>query len=241
MAAFAYNEHAMDKKTLTRKIIRIAILSTLVIVGILGIIFTALSTDFMGGGVVFMFFTVQSNIFIILMAATTLVSEILSLTINKSFINQVIYYLKFVATIAITVTFIVFFTMLAPLMGVDYLLSFNNFSLHAIVPILAIVDFILFDTGINLSYLKSLIGGAMPLYYVFFVYIGVPFNFVYGKDLKFPYFFLDYEKNGFLFEKGFGVILWIIVLLISIFGLCLLFCLFMKLRQKNINQKKIEA
>ena len=157
--------------------------------------------------------------------------------INKRFVNQILLYIKFVATVAITITFLVFFTMLAPLMGVDYLLSFNNFSLHAIVPILAIVDFIIYDTDINLSYPKSLIGSAMALYYVIFVYIGVPLNFQYGENLKFPYFFLDYEKNGFFFEKGFGIILWIIVLLIGIFALCLLFCLFIKLRQKAIAKK----
>ena len=69
-----------------------------------------------------------------------LINEILLLTIKKSFVNQVLLHIKYVATVAITTTFLVFFTMLAPLMGVDYLLSFNNFSLHAIVPILAIID-----------------------------------------------------------------------------------------------------
>ena len=109
-------------------IARIAILSTLVIVGILGIIFTSLSTQFMGGLSVFLFFTVQSNIFIILMALITIVDEVMILIRHRSFMNQVLYYLKFVATIAITITFLVFFTMLAPLMGMDYLLSFNNFT-----------------------------------------------------------------------------------------------------------------
>ena len=216
-------------------ITRVAILSTLVIVGILGIIFTSLSTQFMGGLSVFLFFTVQSNIFIILMALITIVDEVMILIRHRSFMNQVLYYLKFVATIAITITFLVFFTMLAPLMGRDYLLSFKNFSLHAIVPILAIVDFFLFDTGIDISYPKPLIGAAMPLYYVIFVYVGVPLNFRYGPDLKFPYFFLDYEKNGFFFEKGFGIVFWIIAMLIGIFALCFLFSILMHLRQKRIH------
>lgn len=222
---------------MVRKIIRIAELAALVVIGVLGIVFTAASTDFMGGASVFLFFTVQSNIFIILMAFLFLGHEVISLITKKYFTNQIMIHIKFVATVAITITFIVFFTMLAPLMGMDYLLSFNNFSLHAIVPILAIVDFFLFDADINLTYPKSLIGGAMPLYYVFFVYIGVPLNFQYSENLKFPYFFLDYEKNGFFFEKGFGVVFWIITMLIGIFALCLLFCFFIKLRQKAIVNK----
>ena len=190
----------------------------------------------MGGATVFLFFTVQSNIFIISMAIIFLVIEIISLVTYKVIRNQILFYLKFVATVAITITFVVFFTMLAPLMGVDYLLSFNNFSLHMIVPILAIVDFFLYDMCIEMSYPKSLSGTAMPLYYVNFVYIGVPLHFQYGKDLKFPYFFLDFEKNGFLFEKGFGVIMWILVMMIAIVFLCFLYCFLMKLRQKHISK-----
>ena len=220
-----------------KKIIRILILTSILIVGVLGIVFTAKSTDFMGGSVIFNYFTVRSNVFAILMALIFLCNEVVLLIFKKSFINQVLLYLKFTATIAVTLTFIVFFTMLAPLVGINYFLSFNNFSLHAIVPILAIVDFILFDTDINLTYQKSLIGTAMPLYYVFFVYIGVPFNLQYGENLKFPYFFMDYETNGFLFEKGFGVIPWIIVLFVVVSGLCALFCFVIKKRQK-VSEKK---
>ena len=218
-----------------KKIIRMLILSALIIVGILGIILTAVSTSFMGGASVFYFFTVQSNIFIIAIAFLFLGHEIICLINKKETINQVMLQIKFVATVAITITFLVFFTMLAPLMGVDYLLSFKNFSLHAIVPMLAIIDFIVFDTDINLSYPKSLIATIAPISYVFFVYaIGVPLKLQYAENLYFPYFFLNYEQNGFFFEKGFGVIPWVIVLLTAICGLSLLFCFFIKLRQKAI-------
>ena len=61
---------------LFKKILKITIKAALIIVGILGIIFTAQSSDFMGGAAVFLFFTVQSNIFIILMALIALCNEI---------------------------------------------------------------------------------------------------------------------------------------------------------------------
>ena len=218
-------------------IAKIAIKATLVVVGILGIIFTAQSSAFMGGASVFFFFTVQSNIFIISMALIFLINEILLLRNKKSFINQTLLYIKYVATVAITITFIVFFTMLAPLMGIDYLVSFNNLSLHAIVPILAIVDFFLFDTDINLTYPKSLISTIAPISYVIFVYVGSIFKLQYGENLYYPYFFLDFEKNGFLFEKGFGIIPWIVILLIGICGLSLLYCLLIRVRQKALKNK----
>ena len=217
-------------------IAKIAIKATLVVVGILGIIFTAQSSAFMGGASVFFFFTVQSNIFIIAMALVFLINEILLLRSKKSFINQTLLYIKYVATVAITITVIVFFTMLAPLMGIDYLVSFNNLSLHAIVPILAIVDFFLFDTDINLTYPKSLISTIAPISYVVFVYVGSIFKLQYGENLYYPYFFLDFEKNGFFFEKGFGVILWIIILLVGICGLGFLYCLIIKARQKSLQK-----
>ena len=222
---------------LAKLIAKIAIKDALVMVGTLGIIFTAQSSAFMGGASVFFFFTVQSNIFIILMALLFLINEVVNLITKKSFINEIFRKVKYVATVAITVTFLVFFTMLAPLMGVDYLLSFNNFSLHAIVPILAIIDFILFDTDIHLTYKNSLIATIAPISYVIFVYVGAIFKLQYGENLYYPYFFLDFEKNGFFFEKGFGIIPWVIILLAGICGLGLLYCLIIKARQKAIAKK----
>ena len=222
---------------LTKVLSKIFIKAALVVVGILGIIFTAQSSAFMGGGSVFFFFTVQSNIFIIAMALIFLINEIVLLITKKSFVNQTLLFIKYVATVAITVTFLVFFTMLAPLMGVDYLLSFNNFSLHAIVPILAIVDFILFDTDINLTYSNSLLATISPISYVLFVYVGAIFKLQYGENLYYPYFFLDFETNGFLFEKGFGIIPWILILLAGICGLSCLYCLFIKLRKMQSLKK----
>lgn len=221
-----------------KTVLKIALKASLAIVGILGIIFTAQSSAFMGGGSVFFFFTVQSNIFIIVMSLLFLVNDVMLLVNKKSFVNQTLLLIKYVATVAITITFIVFFTLLAPLMGVDYLLSFNNFSLHAIVPILAIVDFILFDTDINLTYKNSLLATIAPISYVVFVYIGAIFKLQYGKNLYYPYFFLDFEKNGFFFEKGFGIIPWIIILLAGICGLGFLYCLIIKLRQKSLSNEK---
>ena len=222
---------------LLKTITKILIKAALIIIGVLGIVLTALSTAFMGGASVFFFFTVQSNIFIMLMALIFLINEVVVLITNKSFINQTLLHIKYVATVAITVTFLVFFTMLAPLMGVDYLLSFKNFSLHAIVPILAIVDFFLFDKDIKLTYKSSLLATISPICYVIFVYIGAIFKLEYSENLHYPYFFLNIDTNGFLFEKGtMGIIPWIIILLGAIIGLGCLFCLFIKLRQKRIKK-----
>ena len=221
-----------------KNIAKVLIKLALIIVGVLGIIFNFYSTSFMGNGYIFMFFTVQSNLTIILMSFVFLINDILVIFKKKSFVNQFLYHLKYVFTVAITITFLVFFIMLAPTLGVDYLLSFNNFSLHAIVPILAIIDFFIFDKDINITYPSSLLGISMPIYYVIFFLIGIPLGFRYtAEGLKAPYFFLNYEQNGWLFEKGLGVIIWILILTVAISGLCLLFALLMKLRQGKLKKK----
>ena len=225
-------------KTTTNIIIKAA----LIIIGVLGIVFTALSSAFMGGASVFFFFNVQSNIFIMLMALIFLINEVVVLITNKSFINQTLLHIKYVATVAITVTFLVFFTMLAPIVGIDYLLSFNNFSLHAIVPILAIVDFFVFDKDIDMTYPKAFLGLAMPAYYlVFFIictFFGTRYTGANDDSAIAPYFFLNYKQNGFLFEKGtIGVIPWSVILLVAIALLSLLFAFLMRLRQGKITKK----
>lgn len=228
-------KNIINKRSMIKTLIKILIKVTLIIVGVIGIILNALSSKFMGGSSVFLFFTVQSNITIIVMSLVFLILDLILIFKNKEYKNQILYFLKYIFTIAITITFIVFFALLAPIMGIDYVLSFKNFSVHLIVPVLAIIDFYLYDYDINLSLKSSLFGLAMPIYYVFFVFIGVLEGFRYGgEDIKFPYFFLDYETNGWLFEKGMGVIIWILILVAGIIGLCFLFHLLMKIRKKHV-------
>ena len=148
--------------------------SALIIVGILGIIFTMFSAGtFMGDNKALYYFTVQSNITIIGITIVFLVDTIRQLFKKESFINQVLLKIKYVFTIAITITFLVFTVLLAPTLGIEYLLSYNNFSLHFIVPILAIVDFLLFDVYIKLTKFNCLLGLAMPVYYLFFFLLGI--------------------------------------------------------------------
>ena len=215
-----------------KNILKILIKLTLIIVGTIGIMMTASEKTFMGDGVTFMFFTIQSNITIIIMSLIFLIDNILFLFRKKSFINQVLLLLKYTFTIAITITFLVFFVILAPTVSTSYLFSFKNFSVHAIVPVLAITDFFLFDKDIKLTKVNCLLGCAMPLYYLAFVFIGVPLGFNYGGRLYVPYFFLDYKKYGwFSLENGIGVFYWIMILLVAITAMCYIYYFLMKLRQ----------
>ena len=220
-------------------IIRSVIEFTLIVVATTGIIFTNSSGSFMGSNSTFLFFIVQSNITIAAICLVFLIDNILKIFGKPGFVNEVLRKIKYVFTVAITITFLVFFLMLAPTLGVDYLLSYNNFSLHAIVPILALVDFFVFDMDIHLTKLSCLLGTLMPLYYLAFFFIGIPLGFRYLGNVA-PYFFLNYELNGWftISENGIGVVYWIIIMVFAISGLCMLFYLFVYLRQKQIKSKE---
>jgi len=217
-----------------RKAVSILFKAAIIVIGIVGIITTVISSGFMGGKYVFMYFTVQSNVTEIIISAVFLINELC----GRKFVNQTLYMLKFIFTVAITITFLVFFTMLAPLTSFEYLISFNNLSLHLIVPLLAILDFFIFDTGIDLTYPKSLFGLAMPIYYVIFYFIGVPLGFQYSElGNTAPYFFLSFNDIGWFFEKGtVGAAVWIAILVVLIACLCLLYAFIMKKRKKALSR-----
>ena len=226
-----YNRNNDMKKLIIQLIIRLA----LVVIGITGIILTASSTSFMGDKVTFLFFTVQSNITIIIIEMVYAIDVLLQILGKKSFSNNVLLIIKYIFTVAITITFLVFTTMLIPSLSLDYLFSFRNYSLHFIVPILAVVDFFIFNPDIKLTKYSCLWGTAMPIYYVIFFLINIPLGtrYLYGECA--PYFFLNYEKlTWFSFtNNGPGVIYWILILTVAIIGLCYLFYFLMHLRQKH--------
>ena len=222
------------KKNIWSILIKLALVS----IGVSGIIVTYVSAGFMSGGTTFLYFTIQSNITIIAITAIYLVDAIGVLRGREPYKNQILRHIKLSFTVAITITFIVFVTLLAPITGVAYFFSYSNFSLHIIVPILAILDYFLFDTDIKIFKLSFLVGTAMPVYYFFFYLIGRAVGFTYLNGDKAPYFFLDFEKYGWfsVSSEGIGVFYWVTILLVFAALLGLMYALLMKLRQKKISQ-----
>jgi hypothetical protein len=105
------------------------------------------------------------------------------------------------------------------------------------VPVLAIIDFFIFDYKIEFGKLKQLIALAMPLYYLIFVLTLSAFSVDFNGEIV-PYFFLNYEKNGWLWEKNeMGVIFWIIILSLCMVMLAYLFSFAIKSRKKQREKK----
>ncbi|MBQ9248702.1 MAG: Pr6Pr family membrane protein [Ruminococcus sp.] len=190
---------------------------------------------FMSGPQVFMFFTIQSNIAIALICA---IGAVLLLT--QGAVNNGWFILKFVGTVAITLTGAVFSFVLAPTLG-DQAWNLRNILTHVVAPIAAIADF--FVTGVfgKLEKKHTFFGILPPLAYV--IYAAVAYvngwEFIPGKC--YPYFFLNWGSPagafGFCGELPYmGCVWWILIGMALILLLGLVYILIlnaMKRRNRN--------
>ena len=167
---------------------------------------------FMGGGKVFMYFTIQSNIAVALLALAGIF-----LLAKGSHVSSVWYVVKFVATVSITLTGVVFAFILAPTLG-PYVWNFQNILTHVVVPAAAILDF--FVTGVYGDLKKSDAAYVVlpPLAYVIYAGIGYAAGWEFSAGANDPYFFLNWGGPagafGFIDKFPFmGCVWWILALL----------------------------
>ena len=225
----------MQNRPKTIIFLNLLIEALLISIGTYGILLNvARGGSFMGSTSSFMYFTIQSNITIVAITLIFFVLKIIELISKKSLINNVLLHIKFVFTVAITITFLVFFILLAPSNSSSYLTSLNNLTVHAVVPVLALIDFFFFDNDIEFNKFSPLFGALPPLAYLGYVFICVGIGARFNGDLV-PYFFLDYQRLGRFTLSGnsIGVFYYILILLIAIIFLCYLFSFIVYLINKN--------
>lgn len=142
------------------------------------------------------YFTTLSNVFVIIMLLLFLIKEIFNLKYKKY-----LYIIKFLSTISITLTFLVFLFLLAPTLDTGFINAYlmnsaGSLCLHFITPVLSIIDFLLFDREYKLNKIHALYATIPPLLYVVFVVIGSQLGLRWGKMYA-PYNFLNYHaKTG---------------------------------------------
>lgn len=147
------------------------------------------------------YYTIQSNILVILFTMMMLVSNV----VNDHFLKSSYYFIiKGGFVIMIFITFLVFhFVLRTQIMRTspEYLYSHRNLIQHYFVPLSTLFDYFLFDTKGQLKYKYSFIWLSIPISYGLFVYIhsycfdGKFYNFK-GIPHDFPYLFMDWKKNG---------------------------------------------
>ena len=121
----------------TRKIISYLLKILVIVSAIVGTILSAFAGKgaFMGGTRIFMYFTIQSNIAIAFICAVGL----FMLRRDKD-ISDLWNIVKFVGTVAITLTGVVFVIVLAPTLG-ERAWNAQNVLTHVVVPIASVIDF----------------------------------------------------------------------------------------------------
>lgn len=93
----------------------------------------------------FKFYTVDSNILVGLVSIVLIIYELQLLTKKINKIPDYIYILKFIATSAITLTFITTALFLAPRYGLYAMYNNNNLFFHLIVPSLAVISYVFLE------------------------------------------------------------------------------------------------
>ena len=201
---------------------------------LLGILVVGLGSKeaFMGGGSVFMFFTVQSNILISLVDIALII-----IMYCKKTPNRFMHVLKYVSTVAISLTGIVFCFALAPTMG-KFAWNFPNILLHVVVPAFAIFDFFFRAEEYKTRKFDSVFALIPPLAYVIFASVGYVLNWEFMPGTNYPYFFLNWgsEAGAFGFSSNLpfiGCAYWIIILGAAIYGIASLYLYFVKVCKKN--------
>lgn len=160
-----------------------------------------------------MYFTIQSNIAVGIIALIGLV-----LLLRKTIITQTWYLIKFVGTVSITLTGIVFCFVLAPTMG-NAAWNVQNILTHVIVPVAFVVDFFVTSNQSELKKSSVLYVILPPLVYAIYAGIGYVCNWQFAPGYNYPYFFLNWGSlaGALKFTSEFpfmGCLWWIFVLLI---------------------------
>lgn len=178
----------------------------------------------------FSYFTTLSNVAIDVVLLAFMVADVLLIKSNgeKMIKTNLWYIIKFLFTVSITITFLVFMFILAPTMsGGIWAAYFDyygySFCLHFLTPFLAIVDFLLYDYE-YVSTGKHAVYATFPaLTYVLFVTIAA-YSGVRWGNMYAPYNFLNFgvATGWFGFDLsllgpeslGIGVAYMIVVLVI---------------------------
>ncbi|MDR0294198.1 MAG: Pr6Pr family membrane protein [Oscillospiraceae bacterium] len=138
--------------------------------------------------------------------------------------------LGMICAVDLLVTLIVFWVLLAPQQDVSagYLWTFENIAVHTVTPLLCLLDYIFFAEARTLKYRDVYYVCIFPICYVIFTVAAGLAGYVYGYEgilssafssqinlvpVRFPYFFLDFDRLGMMAAVYIGGILIFFLLL----------------------------
>lgn len=155
----------------------------------------------------FMYYTIQTNLLALGLFGLLGVRTILGLRESRTGSAGWFSRLEMVIVVDVLVTLVVFWTLLAPSFDADYLWSFSNLGPHTLTPLACLADYVLFSPAKKLKYKDVFFTCLYPGLYLALVTIAGFSGYVYywqfdqpwssaPTPVRFPYFFLDYDRIG---------------------------------------------
>lgn len=200
---------------------------TIIAIALIGI-FAPTANSFLGQ---FWFFTLQTNLFIVLIMSILVICKILNfLKIETTFIkNKIFSYLRLLTTFFITITGLIYCFILAPVAIVtnnlmSITLSYRDIFLHIFVPVLSIIEYFVLSEKVYIKIRSSFIFLIYPIIYVLSIFLRAGLGgTAFPGGSVYPYFFIDptFYNQGWLAVCGYSIIL-----LIGFYLLSLLFIYF---------------
>lgn len=173
--------------------------------GILGIIASFGTFNYVFRPDFYVHFTNLSNYFCIIIMFIELVETIKK---DKNEYVTKVPLLKFIGLLAILLTFIIFNFMLAGDREPELNFYINSVLFHIILPIMYLIDWILFYEHKKVKWHYPLISVSFPVIYAIFIFIRAwILDFNPEAPYIYPYFFLNLDELGVM-----GVIKWILIL-----------------------------
>jgi hypothetical protein len=154
--------------------------------------------------VTLLYYTTESNILVMVVFGILLVRT--ALQIKRDGIHgrvSGLERLSAVTALAITVTMLIFWGLLAPVSNAGFLFSYMNLQVHTFTPLLMLADFFLFAEPGKLKLRDPWIFAALPIWYLIqSSALGFSGLVNYGAggfsapSARFPYFFIDFDQLG---------------------------------------------
>ena len=133
-------------------------------------------------------------------------------------IGQIWQVIKFVGTVSITLTGVVFCFVLAPTMGAAAW-NIQNILTHVIVPVASVVDLFVVSKLLDIAKRNVIYVIIPPIIYAIYAGVGYVKGWEFAEGINYPYFFLNWGSEagawGFSSSLPFmGSAWWILALLI---------------------------
>lgn len=194
----------------------------------------------------FWYFTIETNIFCMILSLILIVNNIVEMSGKQTGLteNKVFCLFRIMITFFITITGLVYWFVLTPMsmaQGVKFvdLLDATNLLHHFVVPVMSVVEYMVFAQKGKIRYRDCFYFLIYPLIYCGIVNLRVVCggSAFAGGDSLYPYFFLDPDFNS----QGWGMVaLYIVILLVAFLLLALLYIFIDKSLFKKAERKRKE-